>query len=69
MKFLQYKSIFFLIRAVGFEPNNLLANGLEDLETSYNKCGYRTIIHTLTGVDIISGKTQVQYLKTSPKHN
>ena len=45
--------------AVGFEPNMHLSNGLEDLEDAYNRCGYRTIINTLTGVDIASGKAQV----------
>ena len=45
--------------AVGFEPNMHLSNGLEDLEDAYNRCGYRTIINTLTGVDIASGKAKV----------
>ena len=51
--------------AVGFEPNKHLAPALKDLEESYNKCGWRTIIHTLTGVDAKAGKAQVS--KINPK--
>ena len=45
--------------AVGFEPNKNLASGLKDLESSYNKCGWRTTIYTQTGVDIAAGKAKV----------
>ena len=45
--------------AVGFEPNKNLAPGLKDLEKSYSKCGWRTIIYTQTGVDVVAGKAQV----------
>jgi len=41
--------------AVGFEPNKAHIDHLKKVEESYNKCGWRTIIHTLTGVNISPG--------------
>ena len=43
---------------VGFEPNIRHAENLTKIEKSYNKCGWKTIIHTVTGVDVKAGKAE-----------
>ena len=32
---------------------------MRQLEEAYNKCGFRTIIHTSTGVDSVAGSSKV----------
>ena len=36
--------------AVGWEPNPTHTDHLRGLETAYNKCGWRVLINTATGV-------------------
>ena len=36
--------------AVGWEPNPTHTDHLKGIETAYNKCGWRVIINTATGV-------------------
>ena len=36
--------------AVGWEPNPIHSDHLKGLETAYNKCGWKVIINTATGV-------------------
>ena len=43
---------------VGFEPNIRHAENLTKIEESYNKCGWKTIVHTVTGVDVKPGKAE-----------
>ena len=45
--------------AVGWEPNPAHTELLKKLEKSYNDCGFRTIIHTETGVDVRNTKNKV----------
>ena len=45
--------------AVGWEPNPAHTAVLRALERSYNQCGYRTIIHTQTGVGVSNSRNKV----------
>lgn len=42
--------------AVGWEPNPTHTERLQNLSDAYNKCGFRTIIYTETGVDVRNSK-------------
>ena len=44
---------------MGFEPNYLHTEKLKQLEEAYNRCGFRTLIHTSTGVDSVAGSSKV----------
>ena len=46
--------------AVGWEPNPVHTPALRALEQSYNQCGYRTIIHTETGVGVRNSRNKVR---------
>ena len=45
--------------AVGWEPNPAHTALLKRLEKRYNECGFRTIIHTETGVDVRNTRNKV----------
>ena len=44
---------------MGWEPNPIHTPVLRALELSYNQCGYRTIIHTQTGVGVSNSRNKV----------
>ena len=44
---------------MGWEPNPVHTPALRALEQSYNQCGYRTIIHTETGVGVRNSRNKV----------
>ena len=44
---------------MGWEPNPIHTPALRALERSYNQCGYRTIIHTQTGVGVRNSRNKV----------
>ena len=43
---------------VNLNPSLRHAENLKKIEESYNKCGWKTIVHTVTGVDVKPGKAE-----------
>ena len=63
--------MLFQVCAVGWEPNPTHTERLQNLSDAYNKCGFRTIIYTETGVDVRNSKIKVkiQFHLRPPKNS
>ena len=63
--------MLFQVCAVGWEPNPTHTERLQNLSDAYNKCGFRTIIYTETGVDVRNSKIKVkiQFHSKPPKNS